>query len=479
MSAVEQAPDAGAAATARARAARPRRRLPRARPSTARCCAASRSRVERGESRTASSASRAAASRRPRSRSCATCRATAACAAGSISVAGRDVLAPRGRELRALRAERGLDGLPEPRHGAEPVDPRRPAGRRGVHACAASSAARRTSAARDDARARCRSPTPTSVMRPLPAPALGRHAAARRDRDGAGERPGAADPRRADDRPRRDGRGRGARPRRGSAQAEFDTSVLFISHNLGVIAQDVRPGRRALRRPARRGGAGRSRCSHDPRHPYTVGLLRCIPRGGVRKDHGRLDTIPGFLPQLGAELPGLRVRRPLRARRGRSAAPRSRRCTTSAAATSAAATSTSGRRSCRVTMAADARRRRAARPARATPRAARRRRWRKIFQPARPRRARARRRLGASLWPGETLGLVGESGSGKTTLARTLLGHRRADGRHRRARRAASSRRRSRKRTAEQSARAPDRLPEPRLGAQPPPHGAPHLCAAR
>ena len=80
--------------------------------------------------------------------------------------------------------------------------------------------------------------------------------------------------------------------------------VLFISHNLGVIAQDVRPRRRALRRPARRGGAGRRRCSSDPRHPYTVGLLRCLPRGGVRKDHGRLDTIPGFLPQLGEELPG-------------------------------------------------------------------------------------------------------------------------------------------------------------------------------
>jgi len=42
----------------------------------------------------------------------------------------------------------------------------------------------------------------------------------------------------------------------------------------------------------------------DPRHPYTVGLLRCIPRGGVRKDHGRLDTIPGFLPPIGADLPG-------------------------------------------------------------------------------------------------------------------------------------------------------------------------------
>jgi peptide/nickel transport system ATP-binding protein len=31
-----------------------------------------------------------------------------------------------------------------------------------------------------------------------------------------------------------------------------------------------------------------------------VGLLRCIPRRGQRKDHGRLDTIPGFLPAPGA-----------------------------------------------------------------------------------------------------------------------------------------------------------------------------------
>src|SRR4029078_9812998 len=32
-------------------------------------------------------------------------------------------------------------------------------------------------------------------------------------------------------------------------------------------------------------------------------LLRCLPRGGVRKARERLDTIPGFLPQLGADLP--------------------------------------------------------------------------------------------------------------------------------------------------------------------------------
>jgi len=34
----------------------------------------------------------------------------------------------------------------------------------------------------------------------------------------------------------------------------------------------------------------------DPRHPYTVGLLRCIPRGGVRKE--RLEAIPGVVPSL-------------------------------------------------------------------------------------------------------------------------------------------------------------------------------------
>ena len=41
----------------------------------------------------------------------------------------------------------------------------------------------------------------------------------------------------------------------------------------------------------------------DPRHPYTVGLLRCIPHGGMRKDQGRLDSIPGFLPPPGAGCP--------------------------------------------------------------------------------------------------------------------------------------------------------------------------------
>jgi peptide/nickel transport system ATP-binding protein len=83
---------------------------------------------------------------------------------------------------------------------------------------------------------------------------------------------------------------------------EFGTSVLFISHNLAVIAKMCEhlgvlyAGRLVEEGPAQQ-------VFEDPRHPYTVGLLRCLPRAGLRKDEHRLDTIPGFLPGLGAPLP--------------------------------------------------------------------------------------------------------------------------------------------------------------------------------
>ena len=75
-------------------------------------------------------------------------------------------------------------------------------------------------------------------------------------------------------------------------QAELHTAVLFISHNLGVIAKMCdRVGVLYAGRLVEEGPV--DTVLQDPRHPYTVGLLRCIPRGGVRKDRGRLDTIPG------------------------------------------------------------------------------------------------------------------------------------------------------------------------------------------
>src|SRR4029077_13657685 len=86
-------------------------------------------------------------------------------------------------------------------------------------------------------------------------------------------------------------------------QSEFHSSVLFISHNLGVIAKMCeRVGVLYAGRMVEEGPA--QTVLNEPRHPYTVGLLRCIPRGGARKDRGRLDTIPGFLSSVGAGLPG-------------------------------------------------------------------------------------------------------------------------------------------------------------------------------
>ncbi len=84
---------------------------------------------------------------------------------------------------------------------------------------------------------------------------------------------------------------------------EFGTTVLFISHNLAVIAKMCeRVGVLYAGRLVEEGIA--ADVFRDPRHPYTVGLLRCIPRGGVRKDETPLDTIPGFLPPIGAEIQG-------------------------------------------------------------------------------------------------------------------------------------------------------------------------------
>jgi peptide/nickel transport system ATP-binding protein len=199
-------------------------------------------------------------------------------------------------------------------------------------------------------------------------------------------------------------------------QRELHTSVLFISHNLGVISKMCsRVGVLYAGRLVEEGPV--DTVLRDPRHPYTVGLLRCIPRGGVRKDHGRLDTIPGFLPPLGIDLPGcvfadrcaladarcLAEEPPLITIEGghesrcwyHERAPQLPRA-------EAADLDLPG---------VD----RAAAPLVRVEELS------KVFK-QRGHEVHALTEVSAAIWPGETLGLVGESGSGKTTLARTLLG---------------------------------------------------------
>jgi peptide/nickel transport system ATP-binding protein len=199
-------------------------------------------------------------------------------------------------------------------------------------------------------------------------------------------------------------------------RVQTNTAVLFISHNLGVINKMCdRVGVLYAGSMVEEGTA--SEVFDNPRHPYTVGLLRCIPRRGQRKDHGRLDTIPGFLPPPGANLPGcVFVDRCAIARdRCRTDPPppydlgggRRSRCHYHEEAPSLPrqtpsdvvipAVSHDGVPILRAVNVA------------------------KTFRQA-GHDVHALAGVSAELWPGETLGLVGESGSGKTTFARVVLG---------------------------------------------------------
>jgi peptide/nickel transport system ATP-binding protein len=213
-----------------------------------------------------------------------------------------------------------------------------------------------------------------------------------------------------------------------SLRQEFDTSVLFISHNLAVIAKMcdrvgvLYAGELVEQGPARA-------LFENPRHPYTVGLLRCIPRRGQRKDTDRLDTIPGFLPATGHTMTGcvFAPRCALAQDKCRASAPpffavdevRASRCffheqapdlpratpasvppapsvSSPAPGAASAGDGTRGTGDPLVVME----------------------RLSKTFAGG----VQALAGVDVSIRQGETLGLVGESGSGKTTLARVLLG---------------------------------------------------------
>jgi peptide/nickel transport system ATP-binding protein len=201
-----------------------------------------------------------------------------------------------------------------------------------------------------------------------------------------------------------------------SLREEFHTGVLFISHNLAVIAKMCdRVGVMYAGELVEEGPA--QEVFEQPRHPYTVGLLRCIPRRGQRKDHGRLDTIPGFLPSPGAVLTGcvFAQRCGLADQRCFAEAPpmyevsgtRQSRCHYHERAPALP----------RATP-ADVQ---LPQPDRAAAPVISLRDVSKTFA-ARGERVHALTGVDLDLRRGETVGLVGESGSGKTTLARVLLG---------------------------------------------------------
>jgi peptide/nickel transport system ATP-binding protein len=86
-------------------------------------------------------------------------------------------------------------------------------------------------------------------------------------------------------------------------QRDFETAIMYISHNLGVIA------RVAHRVAVMYAGEMLERATVgdvflQPYHPYTQGLMRCVPRLGQDKTSSYLYPIPGRVPSPKALPPG-------------------------------------------------------------------------------------------------------------------------------------------------------------------------------
>ena len=76
---------------------------------------------------------------------------------------------------------------------------------------------------------------------------------------------------------------------------DFRAANIFITHNLGVVARVsdqlcvMYAGQLVERGPVRE-------IFRDPRHPYTMGLLACVPKLGQSKFESLLDPIRGRVP---------------------------------------------------------------------------------------------------------------------------------------------------------------------------------------
>jgi oligopeptide transport system ATP-binding protein len=84
---------------------------------------------------------------------------------------------------------------------------------------------------------------------------------------------------------------------------QLGMAVIWITHDLGVVAE------LADRVVVMYAGyvveeADVYRLYDNPRHPYTLALLKSLPRVDSSRDHERLATIPGFPPDGLTVLPG-------------------------------------------------------------------------------------------------------------------------------------------------------------------------------
>lgn len=80
-----------------------------------------------------------------------------------------------------------------------------------------------------------------------------------------------------------------------SLQKEFDMGMILITHDLGVVARMAdQVAVMYCGQVVETGGA--ADLFENPLHPYTQGLLGCIPIPGKTKPGEHLGSIPGIVP---------------------------------------------------------------------------------------------------------------------------------------------------------------------------------------
>jgi peptide/nickel transport system ATP-binding protein len=86
-------------------------------------------------------------------------------------------------------------------------------------------------------------------------------------------------------------------------QREFETGLILITHDLGVVARVA--DRVAVMYAGQIVEQGTARqIFQAPAHPYTQGLLDCIPIPGKTARGAHLGSIPGIVPSLVGRMPG-------------------------------------------------------------------------------------------------------------------------------------------------------------------------------
>ena len=88
-------------------------------------------------------------------------------------------------------------------------------------------------------------------------------------------------------------------------QNEFDMGLVLITHDLGVVARiATRVAVMYAGQIVEEGTA--KQIFENPLHPYTRGLMRCIPVPGKTKRGAPLGSIPGMVPSLIGDFTGCR-----------------------------------------------------------------------------------------------------------------------------------------------------------------------------